>query len=279
MMKIFFLTLMSLVWLASSAHAESLYLKDGKIVRGTITEEDDKTILLETNDTWQKIEKSAIEFIRKDSRPRGEPAGLNEGNIKDSSVTSEKMRADGKKWETVLKIAADIAGRNFFSNETITGSETLHRGDSSIGAGVSLSGEEIYYLRPTIGIGAGISFQTSRQEPASGGHFNFIPIYGLVRLRSTPTGDIGYSFAAAHLGYNYFNADQVYAGARKYEMTNGAYAGLGAGYVFGRMQVEVLYTVDRGRLSSSGYDSQNAPYSLSAEAAYSKISLSLGVLF
>ena len=278
-MKTVVLALLSLVLFAVSARAESIYLKDGKIVRGTITEEDDKTILLETNDTWQKIEKTAIEFIRKDGRQRGEPAGMNDGIAKDVSVLSEKKPVESKKWETVLKIAGDIMGRNSFSKVSITGSDSFHRGDTTIGAGMTLTGEEIYYPRPAIGLGAGISFQTTRHEPASGGHFNFIPIYGLVRIRSTPAGDSGYSFAAAHLGYNYFNADRTYAGAGKYEMTNGAYAGLGAGYVFGRVQGEILYTVDRGRLSSNGYDSLDAPYSISAEAAYSKICLSFGVIF
>jgi hypothetical protein len=279
MMKTLLLLLSSLVLFAASAHAESIYLKDGKIVRGTITEEDDKTILLETNDTWQKIDKSTIEFIRKDDRQRGEPSGMTEGDTKDLSAAPEKNRAEIGKWETILKIAADVGGRHSFSNVNVVGTDTLRREGSTIGTGITLTAEEIHYVRPAIGIGAGISYQTTRQEPVSGGHFSFIPIYGLVRVRLTPTSDNGYSFATAQLGYNYFIADQEYAGAGNYEMTNGAYAGLGAGYVFGRMQVEVLYTVDQGRLSGNGYDSLNAHYSISADAAYRKISLSLGFIF
>ena len=252
MMKTLLLLLASLVLVAASAHAESIYLKDGKIVHGTIIEEDDKTILLETHDT-QRIDKSAIESITKD--------------------------AEMKKWETVLKLAADVAGRNSFSNVKVSGTNALHPGDSTINPGISLTAEEIYYVRPTIGIGGGISYQTTRQEPVSGGYFNFIPIYGLVRVRSTPTSVNSYSYATAQFGYNYFIADHKYAGAGNYEMTNGAYAGLGAGYVFGRIQVEVLYTVDQGRLSGDDFDSQNSHYSISADAAYRKISLSLGVIF
>jgi hypothetical protein len=251
-MKTLLFLLSSLVLFATSAHAESIYLKDGKIVHGTIIEEDDKTILLETHDT-QRIDKSGIEFIRKD--------------------------AEEKKWETVLKLATDIAGKNSFSNVKVSGTNTLHPGDSTIDPGTSLTAEEIYYVRPTIGIGGGISYQTTRQEPVSGGHFNFIPIYGLVRVRSMPSSVNSYAYATAQFGYNYFVADHKYAGAGNYEMTNGAYAGLGAGYVFGRMLVEVLYTVDQGRLSGDDYDAQNSHYSISADAAYRKISLSLGVIF
>ena len=245
-MKTLLLLLSFLVLFAASAHADSIYLKDGKIVHGTITEEDDKIILLETNDTWQKIDKSTVEFVRKDNRQPVESSGTTTGGTKQVSAAPGENRAETKKWETVLKMAADVAGRNSFSNVKVVGTNTIHRGNSTIDPGITLTAEEIYYVRPAIGIGAGISYQTTRQEPASGGQFSFIPIYGLVRVRSTPTSENRYSFATAQFGYNYFVADHEYAGAGNYVMSNGAYAGLGAGYVFGRMQVEVLYTVDRG---------------------------------
>lgn len=278
-MKTLLLLLTSLVLFAASAQAESIYLKDGKIVRGKITEEDDKTILLETNGTWQKIDKSTIEFVKKDDRQQGEPSGTTTGDTKQVSAPTGKNGAEIRKWETVLKIAADVAGRNSFTNVKVSGTNTIHKGSSTIDPGVTLTAEEIYYVRPAIGIGAGISYQTTREEPASDGQFNFIPIYGLVRVRSTPTSENSYSFVTAQLGYNYFVADHKYAGAGNFEMSNGAYAGLGAGYVFGRMQVEALYTVDQGRLSGNDNDPSGAHYSISADANYSKISLSLGVLF
>jgi hypothetical protein len=279
MMKTFLLFLSFLVLCATSAHADSIYLKDGKIVQGTITEEDDKMILLETNNTWQKIDKSTVEFIRKDNRQPVESSGTTTGGAKQVTAALGANRGEIKKWETVLKMAADFAGRNSFSNVKIVGTNTIHRGDSTIDPGVTLTAEEIYYLRPAIGIGGGISYQTTRQEPASGGQFSFIPIYGLVRVRSLPTSENRYSYATAQFGYNYFLADHKYAGAGNYVMSNGAYAGLGAGYVFGRMQVEALYTVDRGRLSGDDNDSLGAHYSISADAEYRKLSLSLGVLF
>jgi sRNA-binding regulator protein Hfq len=251
-MKTVLLLLLSLLLAAASAHAESIYLKNGTIVHGTIIEEDNKTIVVETHET-QRIDKSEIESIRNDR--------------------------EMKKWETVVKLAADVAGRNSFSNVKVSGTNTLHPGDSTVDPGISLTAEEIYYVRPTIGIGGGISYQTTRQEPDSAGHFNFIPIYGLVRVRSTPTGVNNYVYATAQFGYNYFVADKKYAGAGNFEMTNGSYAGIGGGYVFGRIQVEVLYTIDQGRLSGDDYDAQNSHYSISADAAYRKISLSLGVIF
>jgi sRNA-binding regulator protein Hfq len=251
--------------LAAGAHAESVYLKDGKVLRGTITEEDDKMILLETNDIWQKIDKSAIDFVMKDERPPVTLSGL------------KVVYAGG--WQTVLKLAVDAAGRHSFSNVSVKGTNSVQRGSSTIGTGISLSAEEIHYASPWIGLGVGISYQSPRKEPVSGGEFSFVPIYGLLQVRSTPTEDNGYFYGIGQFGYNYFIADAKYAGAGTYTMTNGAYAGLGAGYVFGRLQVEALYTVDQGKMSGNDVDSTNTPYTISADASYRKLSLSVGMLF
>jgi sRNA-binding regulator protein Hfq len=265
-MKTILLFLSLLLVFGASAYAESVYLKDGTVLRGTITEEDDKTILLETNDTWRKIDKSTVEFIRKDDRPwRAQPEAT-------------KKEIEGS-WQTVVKIAADVAGRHAYSNVKIDGNPDVpHRGSSSIGTGISLTAEEFHAVSPTVALGAGISYQTARKEPTSGGEFSFVPIYGLLRVRSTPTGDDRYTYAIAQFGYNYFIADGVYVGAGYYTMTNGAYAGLGVGRVFGNMQVEALYTIDQGKMS--GHDvSSGTPYSVSADATYRKLSLSIGYLF
>ena len=265
MKKTLLFLLSFLLLVAASVHAETVYLKDGKVVRGKITEEDDKTILLETNGTWRKIDKSTIDFIRKDERP---PVTL-------SGLTVVYVRP----WQTVLKLAADVAGRNYYSNVSVAGTNTIHRGSSAIGTGISLSAEEVHYVSPWIGLGVGITYQSPRREPVSGGEFSFVPIYGLLRVQSTPTKDNRYAYAIAQFGYNYFIAEAKYAGAGFYKMTNGAYAGLGAGYVFGRLQVEALYTVDQGTLSGYDYDSTNTRYTISADASYRKLSLSMGILF
>ena len=279
MKKTVLLTLTCFVLLAANVHAASVYLKDGTILRGTVTEEDDRTILLETNDKWQKIDKSTIEFIRKDDRKQVESSVTGTVDAAKPSAALAGKRAVSGNWETILKIGGDVLGRHSFSNVKTAGTNSIDRRDSTIGTGISLTAEEIYYLRPTIGVGGGISFQTTRREPDTDGHFSFVPVYGLLRVRSTPSDDNHYAFATAQFGYNYFIADSTYAGAGNFAMTNGIYAGLGGGYVFGRMQVEALYTVDRGRFSGHDYDAANAAYAVSANTTYSKISLSVGVLF
>jgi hypothetical protein len=55
-----------MVYSVSLAFSETIYLKDGSFVKGTIKSEDDKTIFLELTDSWKKINKSTIERIIKD---------------------------------------------------------------------------------------------------------------------------------------------------------------------------------------------------------------------
>jgi hypothetical protein len=267
---------------AVNVHADSFYLKDGKIVRGTIIKEDNKMYLLDMGNTWEEVDKNTVKFIKKDDQQHVKPSVVTPTTHKEEksapAVPVNNLTEIGK-WETILKIAADVEGKHKFSNVQVTGTGMVDQESSKIGTGKTLTVEEVYYLGPRTGIGAGISYQMTHQEPTTQGHFSFIPIYGLLRMRLTPINDNQYAFATAQLGYNYFTADQKYAGAGKYVMTNGVYAGLGAGYVFGRMQVEALYTLDRGKIKSDGYDVNNDPYSISADSSYSKISLSIGVLF
>lgn len=67
MKKILFIILASVLF-GSSAFADAIYLKDGSIVRGAITGEDEKTIFVEIADTWKQIDRSTIERIIKDDK-------------------------------------------------------------------------------------------------------------------------------------------------------------------------------------------------------------------
>jgi sRNA-binding regulator protein Hfq len=54
---------------ASSVHADTIYLKDGTMIKGAVKSEDEKTILIETGDTWKRVDKSNIEMMTKDTAP------------------------------------------------------------------------------------------------------------------------------------------------------------------------------------------------------------------
>ena len=66
MRKISLLFMLAFVFSTTGAFAETIYLKDGKVVRGKIVQENDATIMVETGDSWQKIDKSTIELVGKD---------------------------------------------------------------------------------------------------------------------------------------------------------------------------------------------------------------------
>jgi hypothetical protein len=54
---------------STSVYADTIYLKDGSIIRGTIKNEDYKTFLIEVGDTWQSVDKNNVESISKDTVP------------------------------------------------------------------------------------------------------------------------------------------------------------------------------------------------------------------
>lgn len=56
-----------LAFFSTVASAESIYLRDGTILRGAIVKEDDASVFLETNGSWKKIDRSSIEFIKADA--------------------------------------------------------------------------------------------------------------------------------------------------------------------------------------------------------------------
>ncbi len=80
---------------ASSAYADTIYLKDGTIIRGAVKSEDDKTILIETGDTWKKVDKDNIESVNRDTAPAENQAETNvqaQQSIEDTSQRVTDLR-------------------------------------------------------------------------------------------------------------------------------------------------------------------------------------------
>ena len=75
----------------TAAFAETIYLKDGKIVRGKIAQENDAFIMVETGNTWQKIDRSAIELIGKDEA-KPVPAAAAAGQPASQARANESSR-------------------------------------------------------------------------------------------------------------------------------------------------------------------------------------------
>lgn len=60
------LFLLIFAFFTSSVFADVIYLKNGKIIRGKITEETKETITVETEDMWYRIKRNDIEKIVKE---------------------------------------------------------------------------------------------------------------------------------------------------------------------------------------------------------------------
>jgi hypothetical protein len=65
-MKTILIIMFTAVLSVSVAFADTVYLKDGSLLRGTITSENDETLFIEMDDSWKKIERSDIERIIRD---------------------------------------------------------------------------------------------------------------------------------------------------------------------------------------------------------------------
>jgi hypothetical protein len=76
---------------SSSVYADTLYLKDGTVIRGAVKSEDEKTILFEMGDTWKRVDKSNIEMMNKDSAPVEKQADTNVQAQQSSAATSQRV--------------------------------------------------------------------------------------------------------------------------------------------------------------------------------------------
>jgi hypothetical protein len=159
-----------------------------------------------------------------------------------------------------VKIGLDMSGEHEVSGLGLSGSEDVEMG-------FSLSVEYVAAINENLGLGAGITYQMPRSQEDFEGDFNFMPIYGLVKLRAT-SNDIS-PYLIGQLGYNLFYGDSDYKGSGS--LSGGIYYGIGAGIIFQKgFQVELLYSVNNGSYELLGYD---------FDIEYSKIGLFLGYNF
>ncbi|MDH4162328.1 MAG: hypothetical protein OEW15_06505 [Nitrospirota bacterium] len=69
MRKSIYVGLALVLLLSSTAFADTIYLKNGKILRGKISQEDLRSFVVESGDTWQRIQRDDVEMIRTDDTP------------------------------------------------------------------------------------------------------------------------------------------------------------------------------------------------------------------
>lgn len=100
-MKVVSLVLCLMLVAASCVFAETVYLKDGTLLRGKISQEDASTVIIENKDTWRRIEKNNIELIKRDDQSEQvKPAGAEgeqEGEKPNQSAQFEAGRENSRR--------------------------------------------------------------------------------------------------------------------------------------------------------------------------------------
>ena len=286
--------------------ADTIYLRNGRLLRGTIIYETESEVAIELSSSWQAVQKGEISGIMKggkftqfsverlsgaaesvetsDSGDKPEKLpGLDdwedEKDVKAKSSREVRRSKPGR--ETTIKIGYDFQGQHSVNGSMYVGNYSYDLGGSEpTDGGMSLSGETISYFSENAGTGVGVTFQLARKQANYSGNFSFIPIYGILKLRSMPGPEREYLYAVGHLGFNLFLGDNAYKGSGS--LVSGMYYAGGAGAQFGAVQIELLYTVNRGSYKSSGYTWDGwafRQYSIDGTVDYSKLGLLIGVSF
>ena len=154
-----------------------------------------------------------------------------------------------------IKLGVDLPGDYEISNNE------FFNGTVDVDTGFSFSGEFFGKIGNYFDLGGGITWQAPHSRNDTEGDFYFIPVYGMIRVR-TETGTIT-PYLIGQLGFNFFQYG--------WEVNGGLYYGGGAGIIIKKhFLVEVLYSVDKGSTTEYGSDS---------DIEYSKFTLNFGYNF
>jgi hypothetical protein len=276
MRKIIFIC--SLLLFSTLCNADIIYLKDGQIFRGDIVSQDDNSIVIETyNGGEEAIGRQYVDKIMISDTYRSHRRKMRKGYVSDGRWSND---------EWIFNLGFDFNGKHETSNSNLfvagTGNSSVD-GTQDVNAGTSFGCEYVSFLTKNTGIGGGLDIQSYRGLTNVPGYFSFFPLYGLIKLRTTPSAMNSYLYLTGQLGYNFFSGDLDYAG-RHGSLNGGLYLGLGAGIAFNRLHIELLYTENRGSVTDSGYlfDSSTGLYNYfreSGDIKYSKLGLNIGFVF
>jgi hypothetical protein len=195
---------------ASSIYADTIYLKDGTMIKGAIKSEDEKTILIETGNTWKRVDKSNIESMNKDAVPAVSAEKQADTNVQaqqPSAATSASVTDLRVKFGSAAKIDTlseqgfpDISVKAEDSSNVQIEVNTVMYGQSSVGLLLSgglfvrkHSGSSIYQPQNKIDYdAAGFSFGIGMGIKASDHlHFEGKVELGLGAGNATVTGYTG----------------------------------------------------------------------------------------
>jgi hypothetical protein len=262
--------------LSSVCFADMVYLNDGQVISGEIVSQGTDFVVVDGSNGNQ--ETIATQYIRRIVKERHYRA------YRPAARSVYGLEPGDEEW--IFKLGVDFNGRHEVSNSrlSVLGSQdSAFNNTQNVNSGISWGSEYISYISKNFGVGGGLTIQSPRGLSGNTGNFDFAPLYALVKFRTTPDARNKYEYLSGQVGYNLFEGDRNYAGDNA-SFNGGLYFGLGAGIVINRIQIELLYTEDRGSVQDSGYQYNSTTgnfdyYSESGDIMYSKLGLSIGFIF
>lgn len=272
-------TLMMLM--QSVVYADKIYLTNGKIIKGRITSENSESILIEYDDTWERIQKNDIEKVFKGDSLIAEPVKKEPINIKrihrnndtftthnennDSLYEMEKeemvdtrnevpIGSDLRKSEGIIKFGYDMKGKQDASGSlylTGYGNNNLSYAYDTI-EGITIALEGVNYINNNVGLGCGFAYLNNRKYKDYTGDFNFMDLYALMKVASGPDVNGFYVYGVGHIGLSINYGDENYKGTGG-KLENGTYSAIGVGVVFDNIVFEIVTTVNTAKHIASGY--------------------------
>ena len=162
-----------------------------------------------------------------------------------------------------IKIGTDLVGDHEISGEGVNDSE-------DVDIGISMSGEIFRSIGDKIDIGGGITYQFPRSLSDYDGDFNFVPLYGMARLKILEGKKVT-PYVVGQLGYSFYFGDSDYEGSA--DLEGDIYYAIGGGAIFDSgILLEVLYSV-----SSGTYDVSE--FNVELDIEYSVITIAVGYVF
>jgi len=175
-------------------------------------------------------------------------------------LVSMSSFADGN----MLRVRA--AGQ-FGGNQSFTAVTTANY---AVSTGFSMGAEGLIGITRNFQLGAGLEYQLGRTITSSGvtGTFEFLPIYGVVRVPF----DIGsvQPYLVGRIGYGLWSGDAAYAGG--ISLNGGLFyaGGGGVDFRFGNLAIfgEAAYSVNNGSYTSLG---------VNVDTSYTRLDISAGL--
>jgi hypothetical protein len=299
----------AVVFICTPLCADTLYLDNGKAIEGIITVRGADTIIIRTESGIEEVRRqhvvriisdpvdapvpasarpvlpSSEQLLKKDAFKPVEYRDWVSQQAKDPDTdkfTAVKVQPTGRRIESVLKLSADLPG-DHYAKQSITSSVYSRSVSATVRTtpALSLAGETVGYLNDFAGAGLGIAYQIPRKMKDYTGDFNFLPLYAIAKVRTRPTVSRRYCYLVGHCGYDFFFADKDYKGDTA-TLSGGLYYGFGAGALFNKINIELMYSVSSGTFRDTGYVYSGGSYydaKEKIEVQYSKLALTVGVNF